>query len=120
MRVGEREVIHTATLILPTKEDAWVDFMLGSWHVRVNVAFRNDPSEPGKPISPAGIELESKDDHAKLTLTNWANPLGTATKQPVEFATTSDGAKVYLMIWHTSTGGEVERLDLQFLLEPKK
>jgi hypothetical protein len=115
MKIGGREILHTSTLIVAAGEDAWIEFPIGNRLVRINVIFRVTPPEQGKTL-PAGIHIEQKGDYGELVLSDWSNPLGTATKRPVELATTEEGTKVYLMIWHTQVG-EAEataRLDLQF------
>ena len=110
MKIGVRDVVHTATLIIPGGEDAWVSFELGSWHVKLNIVFLSSKKE-----DKSAIAIETVEDYAKLLLTNWDNSIGTATLKPLGLATTSDGKRLSLMISHILIG-KTNKLDLQFML----
>lgn len=114
MRIGAREVAHTAILLIPPGEDGWLEFNVGSWTARLKLVFRTVPAKEGTSTG-ASLELEAMEDHACLTFTNWDNGLGTATIRPIDFARLSDGRTVTAMIWHAKTG-DMHRVDLQFLV----
>jgi hypothetical protein len=37
MEVGGREVVHTASLIVPSGEDAQVNFTVGQWDINLRI-----------------------------------------------------------------------------------
>jgi len=41
MKIGDRDIVYTSSLILPSEEDAWVSFSVGSWHVKVNIHLKD-------------------------------------------------------------------------------
>jgi hypothetical protein len=114
-RIGDKQVVHFASLIVPEKESAWVEFSLGNWVPRINIVFETKPPAEGQPAAPAGISLEPVGDYGKMVFTNWDNALGAATTAPFELGKSNDGKTISVMVWHIRTGS-VHRLDLQFLV----
>lgn len=120
MQVGGRQVVHTASLILPENEDAWIEFVVQAWKVRLQIVFENTPSTPApnepRGKSEPGLRVEARADHGRLVFHNWTHSLPIVTTSPVQVGTTSAGSKLVLMAWHTLTG-PVHRVDLQFYEE---
>lgn len=111
LKVGKRKVIHTVTLIVPSGEEAWIEFNLDNWNIRLKILFEvtSDKSKQRE------INIKATDDYGIIIFKNWTNSLGTATRVPVEFGKTSNGRDLLFMASH-SLIGDVNKLDLQFLL----
>jgi hypothetical protein len=116
MRVGNREVVQTVTLLVPDGESAWVALPIKGWTLKLEIVLKKDTA-----TAEAGISVDALGDHGRLTLINWNNVLGTSTKVPIQLATLSNGQRVVAMIWHAQTG-VTGKLDVQFMLdgEPSK
>jgi hypothetical protein len=110
MKIGNREVVHTFSIIVPDKEDAWVDFNVGQWNINLRIYFTEDKGK-----DTGALSLEVLQDIPHLNLINWRNALGTATIKPIELGTTSDGRQLSFMLTHWLIG-ETNKLDIQFLL----
>lgn len=113
MKIGKGVVVHTATLIVPEHEDAWVEFQLRTWSVRINVVFEDDAASLESQSPVATVSIEGRGDHGRMVLRNWRNPLSTSTTTPIEVGTTDELTKLYVMLWHTRVGA-INRVDLQF------
>ena len=111
MRVGNRAVLTTISLIVPKGEDAWIEFPIQGWKLRLKLVFANDELSPGP-----RLQVETEDDHGRIVFTNWNNVLGTATKTPVQLATLNSGQRVVGMFWHAQVG-EARKLDAELMLE---
>ncbi len=111
MKVGGREVVHTATLIIPKGEDALVDFDVGQWKISLRILFVSKDKDAEK----GSLSIEVVDGNPQLSLFDWNNSLGTATVRPFELGTASDGRKLSVMLSHWLIG-ETNKLDIQFLL----
>jgi len=111
MKIGNRKVVYTSSLIIPEGEDAWIFFDVGDWHVKVNLIFNisDEENENG------AISIEGIDDHAKVTFFNWNNSLGTVTVNPVELGKTNEGKRLTFMASHWLIG-RVNKIDVQFLI----
>ena len=118
MKVGTREVVYTATVLIPSREEAWLEFSVGGWLVKLNLLLVAEEAKPGDATPTPRLSIEAVDDHARLVLYNWSNALGTATSEPVEMGRASNGQVLSVMVWHVRTG-EADRIDLQFLLGAK-
>jgi hypothetical protein len=108
--VGGRELITTAVLQVPEGEDAWVEFKVNQWDVRVNVRFIDSTQDTEQ-----AVNLEGKGDHAVLVLKNWNYTLPAALPEPMAFGET-DGRKVVLALSGYAIQG-FKRIDLSFFLE---
>ena len=111
IKIGEYEIIHTQTLIIPGKKNSVLEFKADNWDVSLNIVLEGDEGDPNK----SNWKFEGKDDHAVLTLSNWNHSLGFALNEPVEFGVT-DNRIIYMMIVGNSIGGTL-KLDLQFSME---
>ena len=111
MKIGERDVVHTASLIVPKGENAIVDFRVGQWDISLKIIFvrNDDKAEKGS------ISLEVIDGNPQISLINWNNSLGTATIQPAVLGTANDGRKLSFMLCHWLIG-DTNKVDIQFLL----
>ena len=113
-KVGTQEVVHRTTLILPPRVDSWIEFDLSGWRFRLHIVFEASSLPERKPV----YQLKAMGDYGEMTLTDWENPIGLVTTNPVDVATTSDGRKLFMMLWHAQLG-EVRKLDAEFLMEAK-
>ncbi|MDA3838636.1 MAG: hypothetical protein PF574_06610 [Candidatus Delongbacteria bacterium] len=111
MMIGDKKVVHTASLIIPENEKASFDFSVGNWEINLQVFCKIDKDEAKQGI----LAVEIIDGIPNMILTNWLNSLGMATIEPVEFGTTDSGNKLYTMISQWYIGG-VNKIDIQFLL----
>lgn len=111
MKIGDRDIVHTSSLIIPGGKDAWIEFNIGSWLVKVNVIFKDSDEEDKS----GSIVIEAVEDYAKVTFFGWNNSLGSATVKPVNLGKTNEGQQLAFMATHWLVGS-VNRLDMQFLL----
>ena len=112
IRVANREVVHTVSLLLSKDEDAWLNLPILKWEMKLHVVFVDREPEEGKPPEEATITIEAERDHGKLQFINWNSQLGTATTVPIEVAS-SEGKSICMMVYHKKTG-ESRQLELQF------
>ncbi len=108
--VGGRELIDYATLLVPSSEDAWVEFTADASPVKIRISFVDDKEDPEP-----GYTLTSAEDHAILTIKNWNNVLPMCIEQPVRFGD-EDGREIYLQFIGDSLGG-LKRIELAFFWE---
>jgi hypothetical protein len=108
--VGGRELITTAILQVPDREDAWVEFQAGTWNVRLNVRFIDDHEDSAQNFS-----LEGKDDHAVLTFKNWNNGLPSAIPKPLAFGEIDSRKIAFIFSGYTVPG--FKRVDISFFWE---
>jgi hypothetical protein len=113
VRIANREIIQTNTLLIPQGEEVWIEVPIIGWTLRVQLVFATD-QQKGEPR----ITVEAVEKHARITLLNWTNSLGTASLSPVQIATLSDGRKVFFMVWHAQTG-KTSKVVVQFMLGDK-
>ena len=106
-RIGNQVVIHTATLLVPEGQSAWVEFPANTWNVRINVIFLDDPSFPESRTTLQGVG-----DHAEMRITNWNNALPMATEQPSLLGST-DNHQIMYMFSGFRVGG-MRQITLQF------
>ena len=110
IKIGDLDVIHSQVLLIPEGDDAWVEFKVLNWEVKLHFVFIED----NKNANESSYKLVGKDDHALFELKNWKNPLGMSFSEPIEFGTT-EGRSVYIMLLGY-TVGNLRKLDLQILL----
>jgi len=113
-KVGKYKVIHTQSLILPEGQDGWLSFDVKGWNAKFKVQFVKDDSSKGKQV----IAIASEADYGIIRLGNWENSLGSATIQPIQIASLGTGENLFFMLTHWFIGN-VNRCDIQFLLEEK-
>ncbi len=110
VKVGGRELIDCATLLVPSSEEAWIEFTAGMSPVRIRISFidvKEDP-EPGFALTGAG-------DHAVLTIRNWNNALPMCIEQPFHFGD-EDGRGIWLQFIGDCVGS-LKRIELAFFWE---
>lgn len=106
IKIGGRQVIDTASLIVPKGEDAWLEFKAGTWDVKLRLVFVDeDEGNSSWSISPAG-------DHAVITFTKWSSPLGLGIVEPATVGE-ADGRKLQFLCEGSSLGS-AKKLDFQF------
>jgi len=110
VKVGGRELITMAQLLIPMGEEAELEFPISDRHLKVRVKFvEEEGAEPAYSITGEG-------EAAVLTLRNFNNPLPAASPSPVIFATWKE-TKVSLLWTGLSVSG-FKHLTLAFYLEP--
>lgn len=115
--VGGREIVHSTTLMIPKGEKGRVAFDIGAWRVVFNVVFEQKPPAGGLgqavPVPPTGVITEHNGEGI-LTLTNWDNPLGTASTVPWRVGKSNDGHVLGLLaVVHAI--GDLRSVGLQFM-----
>lgn len=111
IRIGDKELVYSSSLIIPEGEGAGVSFKLGDWEIKFEIEFVSSPDKNG----PQEAKLETTKDAVRLILINWNNALGTAIPEPTRIGETNDGRVLSFMVNHWLIG-TIRRLDLQFLL----
>ena len=115
MRIGDKEVVYSTWLIMPSNEEAHLDLVFSGERIPLGISFRE---ENGSKKNTSRIDVKVVNGQLRLTFINWNNPIGTATTEPMEFATLKDGSSVFLMIATWSIGTTM-KMDLQCLLGQK-
>ncbi len=110
IKIGGREHITTAALLVPEGEDAWVEFLAGTWNVRIHVVFKDDPANATPSFS-----LAAEEDHAVLSIINWKTPLPSATIKPFALGQT-DGKTIVVLFSGYAVDG-LKRIELSFFWE---
>jgi hypothetical protein len=108
--IGGRELIHSFSLFVPSGNDAWIEFLAGTWNVRLQLVFEEDTEN-----KEARFDLIGKGDHALLSVKNWSNSLPSAIEKPVSLGE-NDGRKI-VFIFSGYAVGELKRFDLSFFWE---
>ena len=113
--IGRYPVIHSASLIIPDKETARVEFQVGTWAIKVRFSFeeKHEGEEEGS------ITIKPVDGIAHITFFGWDNVLGTGLKQPVLLGEANTGQKVLFILTHHRVG-ELNKLDVSFLLDSEQ
>ena len=114
MEIGDKKVIHSASLIVPEGDSALVEFSIELWKARVRIAFKNDLEGDSK----STIDVKGENDvsgESSITFLNWKNPIGTATTIPVRIGRTNTNQEIFIMAAHWYIGS-VNKLDIHFLL----
>ena len=119
MKIGDKEIVYTASLVVPEGETVFIEFLIGRWRPQFKIDFKNDPDNK----SPSRIDIEGQ-NHAggiqSLSFVNWNNPMGTALMKPATIGKTNTGQSVFLIAAHwyigNETKGHVHKVDVHFLL----
>jgi len=112
-KIGNLEVIHSQVLLIPEGSDAWVEFRVASWDVKLHFVIVVDDDNPNE----SSYKLDGQEDHALIKLKNWNSPLGMAFSELVEFGTISEGNRpAYIMAFGHAVGN-IMKLDFQIYLE---
>lgn len=115
IKIGNKEVIYSTALLMSQAEEAQVDIVYS--HERIPLSLRFEEEDGGNKISPR-IKTSLFEGRLQFTFVNWDNPIGTATTEPVEIATTKDGHTIFVMVavWSIET---TRKINLQYLLGRK-
>ena len=114
MHIGPNLILHSATLVIPDNEKASVEFTVGALTLKTLFSFDNSARDEDE----MRITVEAIDDVANITFFGWNNPLGTGLKEPATLANISTGQKVLFILAHHRVG-EINKLDVNFLLTPQ-
>jgi len=110
-KVGNLEIVHSQLLIIPEGQDAWVEFRVADWDVKLHLVFVDDDDKPNE----TAYRMTGNDDHALFELRNWKSPLGMAFSEPVEIGSTENVVVSMMAIGHSFNG--TMKVDLQFYRE---
>ncbi len=108
--IGGREQIASATLLVPDSNDAWLEFLAGSWKVKIRVTFIDDKDNPRQEF-----KLEGRGDHALMVIRNWNNSLPMGIDRPMDFGEV-DGRKIVFLFTGYAFAG-LKRLEFSFFWE---
>lgn len=108
--IGGREQIKSVSISVPPKEDAWIEFSVEDWNIRIHVVFEDDQENSNN-----GFTLAGKEDHAILTIKNWNNVLPSAITQPFEFGEVK-GKKIFFLFSGYAIAG-FKKIDFSFFWE---
>jgi len=112
-QIGNFQILHTQTLLLPADAEGVVSFQLEGWHPTFRVRFTFDPMSPRPHINVAG-KVE-KPTEGLIELVNWHGPIALATTSPVQVGVYVGRLGVYVMVVYHQIGA-VNHLELQFCL----
>jgi hypothetical protein len=108
--VGGREQITTVSLLIQKNEEAWIEFTIGTWNVRIKVIFLDD-----KENTSTRYDLAGNEDHATLSLINWNNTLPMASTEYTVFGGTAGRKILFTVTGHSI--GSFNKLDIFFYWE---
>ena len=112
MQIGDREIVHSCTLIVPEREQALISFAVGGWSINVEVAFEQGEDKEAE----GSMDVYPVDNNRlRMTFKNWNNPLGTATSQPIRIGNTNRKRELSFLATHWRIG-TINRMDILFLL----
>ena len=112
MTIGNKEVIQFVSMIVPNNEEANFTIHIYNWELNITVVFLLDNGVQR-------IETTSTDsNHIKMSFMNFTNSLGSTLKDIGEIGNFNNRKLYYLPI--TYCVGNMNRIDIQFLLEPEK
>lgn len=106
------EIIQTTTLLINEGQEAKI-VLTPDDPLTVRVRFKNDPSSEGE-IPKANLTVEGEGNDGVLLFSNWNNPMGAATKAPLEFAGDDQGRTIAVQcsVWKI---GITHQAFLQFM-----
>lgn len=113
--IGGRKVVATVHLQVPESEDAWVNFQVDSWKIKLHIAFADNNNDSN--IKNPDFTIQPNGDYADVTFLNWNNSLPAVTKSPILIGETKH-QKVYLMFSGSSVRG-TRLVNISFLTEKK-
>lgn len=113
IKIGTKEVVFTASLIVHAGADAWIEFTADTWNVKLKLEFVDDADtlKDG-----TGIVVSAENGHGLIKFVRWKNSLGTANTNPFTLGTTKEGRKVTFSAAHWLIGN-VNKMDIQFYIE---
>jgi hypothetical protein len=110
-KIGKFEVINTQTLLIHDNNDAWIEFVVMDWTLKLRITFEDSSSAANE----SKFIIRDSGDHGVITFINWNSTLGNSLKEPIDIARTQ-GRNIYLMaISHKI--GNILKLDIQFYME---
>ena len=114
IRIGGKEVVFTANIVVPERDTAELEFNAGLGKVSVLILFSDDGSE-----KPPKIDIKLTDGVLALNFFNWKSALGAALKTPTSILRLGDGQEIFLLasVWKI---GEVYKIDACFLMDRKR
>lgn len=115
LNIGEREIIHTVTLILKGSEVGKISFDVGGAPVAIEVGFIS--SEPASEASEPTLSIETETGMPVINFINWSNILGTSTSAPIRLGRLGGQREFSFMATHWRIG-DTNKLDIQFALGP--
>jgi hypothetical protein len=113
IKVGERELIFSATVITQDECDVTCTFPINEVQTTVILCFH--PSPEGGKEQPSVEAKVIGQNQLRIGLRGWSNAIGTATKEPVKIGQTSDGRGIGILLYSQRVG-DINRLDFQVVL----
>ncbi len=112
MTIGDKEVVGFVSMIVPNNEEANFTVHIIDWELNITLVFVVDDGEQHIEMTPLDT------NHLKMIFKNFTNSLGTTLKDIGEIGIVNNRKLYYLPI--TYSVGNMNRIDIQFLLEQKK
>jgi hypothetical protein len=115
IKIGDADLLTEASLVIPEGKDAWVDFQVDDWNVRVHILVSNNVMENGKKRN-SGVKMVGHDDHAELEFVNWDYPIDMTIDKPVGIAT-HKGRRISCLIDGRAPSPKMRSVRIFFLWE---
>lgn len=118
IKVGNRTVISTNTILIPENETANIVLIpvKDEEPLYLDIVFEQDNDADNKMPS---CSITGGGQNGIMTFTNWSNNFGSHVMKPLFFATTDKGCHVSCIFVVTKLGNSY-RLDIQFMLGENK
>lgn len=108
IKIGDREVIETYSLLVPKDETAVLEFTALARNLVLTISFTNDQGARTVQITP------SSDTAAIINFLNWDTNIGTALKDPSPLLRNDKDVLSFMAANYRI--GDVNHLHIQFLL----
>lgn len=109
--VGDWEVIHFTSLLLPVGEDGWIHFQVKEEFLKFNIKFVETENK-----DKTEIELFGNEGYGVFVLKNFNSSLGSATKSYLSIATLNDSTELSCLFAHYRIS-ELHKIDFQFMIK---
>jgi len=80
LKIGDKEVVMTQTMVIPDGETAFFDFSINSEPIQISIVFETN----NVPDSERKINWKLEDGILRMTFIGWRNSLGTSLIHPAK------------------------------------
>jgi hypothetical protein len=110
VKIGNREQIASVVLLVPSGEDAMLEFSIEDLNITIHIEFVDD-KEDANP----GIKIEGVDNQAKMTIKNWNSSLPMAILEPMNLLEINGKTMCMVMTGYSVSG--FKRVEISLLWE---
>ena len=110
VHIGNKLLVHHQSIIVPSGEDARIEFSIGTWELKFTLTFTKDSNTDG-----AALSVEETNGKSYIKFINWESSIGTATRAPLVIGGTNLGQPLSILAAHWLVG-DTNKLDVQFML----